>query len=89
MKPIKQVGVLPPRFRMDRCKFGVNESAQQRDQAAERPSRQDQGGGVNLTGNYVWIDEDARSDNPSHDEHGGVERTEAAQQLALLHAPPL
>src|ERR1700745_3622452 len=62
-----------------RRKFSPDESAEQREYAAENPNTENQKRRVHVERDDVRIDEDAGADDDAHDDHGGVERVEPAR----------
>jgi hypothetical protein len=66
-----------------RRKLRVNESARERDQSAERPGGKNQNCGRHLLRDHVRINENPRADDAAHDDHRGIEQTEAAHQVCF------
>ena len=85
MPGVAQVGVLSADVGAQRRELGVDEGAHERDDAAGGPYAEDERRGVDLPGHDVRIDEDAGADDAAHDEHGGVERAEAAGEGGCCH----
>src|SRR3954465_6586400 len=75
---IAQVRVLPADLGAQRRELRIRERAEQRDDAAGYPRADDQRRCVDRARHDVRVDEDARTDDAAHHDHGGVERAEAA-----------
>jgi hypothetical protein len=84
MVSIAQVGVLPAHPRAQHGELGVNECADEGDDAADQPCAQHQHGCVHLPRDDGWINEDTGADDAAHDDHGGVEGAEASRERGFL-----
>src|SRR5580693_2873313 len=76
---LTQIKILPAGLRQSRRELCPDESAEQREHAAENPHAENQKRRVHMQRDDVWIDENARADDPAHDDHRGVERVQAAR----------
>lgn len=74
MKSLAQVCVLSADLRVMRGEFGIDERAEQRNNAACKPRAENERGRVNLLRDDVRIDEDARTDDAAHHNHRRIEQ---------------
>ena len=72
-------------LKTQRRELRIDERAHERDQAARGPHAEDQRRGVHVLRDHGRIDEDARADDAAHDQHGRVERAEAAGERGGGH----
>src|ERR1700733_4065339 len=79
MVSLAQIKILPSRLRQPRRELRPDESAKQREHAAENPHAENQKRRGHMQRHHVWIDENARADDPAHDDHRGVERVQASR----------
>ena len=82
MERFAKISVLAADHGQPRGEFGVNEAAKERDEAARDPHRQDEEGGVDAFGDEIRIDENSRTDDATHNCHGGAEKAEVAREPA-------
>src|SRR5580693_2001238 len=76
---LTQIQILPAGLRQSRRELCPDESAEQREHAAKNPHAENQKRRVNMQRDHVWINENARTDDPAHDDHRGVERVQASR----------
>ena len=76
---LAQVEILTAGAGQARGQFRPDECAQQSQDAAENPDAENQEWRVDMQGDHVGIDEDARAYDSAHDDHGGVEKVETAR----------
>jgi hypothetical protein len=80
MEGFAQVCVLTSDLRPARSELGVDKGSGERDGSSGGPGAEDQERCVDLLCDYVGIDEDARTDDASHDEHHCIEQAQAAEE---------
>src|SRR4051812_2102325 len=79
MVGLAKIKILAAGLRQSCREFRQDNPAEQRQHTAEEPHTQNQKRRVNVQGNDIGIDENARADDASHDDHGGVERVQASR----------
>src|SRR5690348_16543589 len=80
-----QVSILAADARHGGGKFRPNECSSESDYAAGNPRAENQRGRMHLLGYDVRIDENPRADDSAHDNHGGVENSEARYQTRRVY----
>src|SRR5580692_5488484 len=84
MKRLAQIGVLTANHGQTGSQFGVDKAAEQGNEAAGNPGAQDQRRGMHLVSNYVWVYEDPRADDPTHDGHRGTKQAKLPGESAVV-----
>jgi len=81
VKRLANVCVLPADLRPQRRKLGIDKGSRKRDQSPDSPRAKNQFRRVDDFGDYVRIHENARADDPSHNQHRSIEQTQLAGEL--------
>ena len=80
---IPQIRILSAKIRPEHCQLGINKRTCQRSKATQYPRAQDQRVRVNLSRNNVGIDENSRTDDPAHHDHGRVKGADAPRERSF------
>src|SRR5579862_4149362 len=79
MVGLPKIEVLAAGLRQARCEFGPDESAEKCEHASENPDAENEKRRVDVERDDIRVNENAGADDPAHDDHGGVERVQAAR----------
>ena len=80
MEGFAKESILTAHARHDRAQLREDERTGERDYASKSPDSKDQKRGVDPLRNHVRVNEDARPDDPTDHDHGGIEQIEAARE---------
>src|SRR5437763_1222236 len=84
MVGLAQISILAANVGHASGEFGINEGAEHGHDSPDHPGAENQNRSVDLPCDHVSVDEDAGTDDPAHDHHGGVEQADLSGERAHI-----